>query len=61
MSYFFKNTLDLPIVCRRCGHEYTKIFKEEQPIEILKMLGLKSIEILKMLVLITNIEEYQKI
>ena len=61
MSYFFKNTLDLPIVCRRCGHEYTKIFKEEQPIEILKMLGLKSIEILKMLVLITNIEEYQEI
>ena len=61
MSYFFKNTLDLPIVCRRCGHEYTKRFKEEQPIEILKMLGLKSIEILKMLVLITNIEEYQKI
>ena len=24
----------------KCGHEYEKIFKEEQPIEILKIVGL---------------------
>ena len=33
-----------------CGHEYEKIFKEEE-----------SIEILKILALINNIEEYKKI
>ena len=32
------------------GHEYQKIFKEEELVKILKLLGL-----------ITNIEEYQKI
>ena len=33
----------------KCGHEYKKIFKEEESIKILKILSL-----------ITNIEEYQK-
>ena len=45
--YIFKKTLGLYIVC---GHEYKKIFKEEKSVEILKIFGL-----------ITNIEEYQKI
>ena len=48
--YFFKKTLNLSIVYSKCGREYKKIFKEEQSIEILKTLGL-----------IDNIEEYQKI
>ena len=34
----------------KCGHEYQKIFKEEESIEILKILGL-----------VINVEEYQKI
>ena len=36
--------------CNKCGSEDKKIFKDEESIEILKALGL-----------ITNIEEYQKI
>ena len=49
ISYVFKNTLSLSIVYSKCGHEYEKIFKEEKSIEILKIPGL-----------ITNIQEYQK-
>ena len=48
--YIFKKTLNLPIVYGKRGHEYEKIFKEEESIEILRILGL-----------INNIEEYQKI
>ena len=48
--YIFKKTLGISIVCSRCAHEYKKIFKEE-----------KSIKILKILHLITNIEKYHKI
>ena len=33
----------------KCGHEYQKIFEKEESIEILEIIGL-----------ITNIEEYQK-
>ena len=43
--------LNLSIVYSKCGHEYEKIFKEEE----------ESIEILKILGLINNTEEYQKI
>ena len=50
ISYIFQKTLSLSIVYSKCGHEYKKIFKEEESIEILKILGL-----------INNIEEYQKI
>ena len=42
--------LSLFIGYRQCGHEYEKVFKEEESIEILKILGL-----------INNIEEHQKI
>ena len=45
-----KKTLSLSIVYSKCGHKYEKIFKKEESIEILKVLGL-----------ISNIEEYQKI
>ena len=37
---FFKKTLYLSIICSECGNEDGKIFKEEEPIEILKILGL---------------------
>ena len=50
ISYIFKETLSLCFAYSNCGHEYIKIFKEEESIEILKIIGL-----------INNIEEYQKI
>ena len=42
--------ISLSIAYSKCGHEYEKMLKEEESIEILKILGL-----------ITNIEGYQKI
>ena len=48
ISYISKE--DLSIVYSKCGHEYIKIFKKED-----------STEILKILAVITNIEEYQKL
>ena len=45
-----KNPLSLSIVCSKFGPEYEKISKEEE-----------SIEILKILALINTVEEYQKI
>ena len=50
ISHIFKKTLSLSIVYSKCSHEYKQIFKEEESIEILKILGL-----------INNIEEYQRI
>ena len=44
-----KKTLRLSILYIKCGHGYEKIFKEEESIEILKMLDL------------INVEEYQEI
>ena len=38
--HILKNALSLSIVYRKCGHEYKKIFKEEESIETLKILGL---------------------
>ena len=46
---YFKRILSLSIVQSKCGHEYEKILKEE------------SIEMLKILDLINNIEVYHKI
>ena len=48
--HIFKKILSPSIVYSKCGHEYEKIFKEEESIDILKNLGL-----------ISNVEEYQKI
>ena len=50
ISYNFKKTLNISIIYSKSGHEYKIIIKEEKWIEILKILGL-----------INNIEEYQKI
>ena len=40
ISFVFKKSLNISIVYRKCGHEYKKIFQEEESIEILKILGL---------------------
>ena len=48
ISYIIKIT-GLSIVCSNCVNEYKKILKEEESIELLKILGL-----------ITNTEQYQK-
>ena len=48
--YIKKQKLSLFIVYSKCGHEYEKIFKEEESIEISYIFDL-----------ITTIEKYQKI
>ena len=48
VSYILKKPLRFSIVYSKCGHEYQKIFKEEESIEISKILGLTN-----------NIEECQ--
>ena len=48
--YIFKKKLSLSIAYSKCGHEYEKIFKEEESVEILKIFDL-----------INYIGEYQKI
>ena len=50
ITYLLEKALLLSIICSKCKNEDEKIFKEEESIEILKILGL-----------INNIEEYQKI
>ena len=37
---FSKKTLLVPIICSKCKNEDEKVFKEEEPIEILKILGI---------------------
>ena len=49
-KYIFEKTLSLSMFYIKCGHEYGKIFKEKESIEVIKIIGL-----------ITNVEEYQKI
>ena len=49
IPYLLGKTLVLSIICIKCKNEEEKIFKEEESIEILKILGL-----------ISNIEEYHK-
>ena len=46
-SYICDKALILSSICYKCGSEDEKIFKEEEPIEIFKILGV-----------INNIEEY---
>ena len=50
ISYVFNKTLGLSIVYSNCCQEYKKIFRKEESIEILKIIGL-----------VTNIKEYQKL
>ena len=40
MSYIFQKTLVLSIICSKCRNEDEEIFKEEEPIDIFKILGL---------------------
>ena len=39
-SYIFDKTLVLPIICSKSGNNNDRIFREEENIEILKILGL---------------------
>ena len=48
--HVLKKTSNISNVYSRCGHEYEKKIKEEESIEVLEILGL-----------IINTEEYQKI
>ena len=50
ISYILQKTLVLSTICSTCDSKDEKIFKEEESIKILKILGL-----------INNIEQYQKI
>ena len=50
ISYLLEKTLALSIICSKCKNEDEKIFKEEESIAILKILGL-----------INNIEKYQNV
>ena len=50
ISYLLEKTLVLSITCSKCKNEDEKLSKEEESFEILKILGL-----------VINIEEYQKI
>ena len=50
ISYLLEKTLVLSIICSKCKNEDETIFKEEESIEILKILGL-----------INHIGEYRKI
>ena len=50
ISFIFLKKLSLSIVYSKCGHEYKKIFKQEESNEILQVLGLTN-----------NAEEYQEI
>ena len=38
--HMFSEKKSLPIGYSKCGHEYEKMFKKEESIEILKILGL---------------------
>ena len=40
ISYILEKTLILSIICSKCKNEDEKIFKEEESIEILKIIGL---------------------
>ena len=40
VSYLFEKTLVLSIICSKCKNEDEKLFKEEESIEILNILGL---------------------
>ena len=40
ISYLLEKTLVLSIICSKCKNEDEKLFKEEESLEILKILGL---------------------
>ena len=40
ISYLLEKTLVLSIICNKCKNKDEKLFREEEPIEILKIVGL---------------------
>ena len=40
ISYIFKKALLPSVICSKCENENERIFKEEESIEVLKILGL---------------------
>ena len=40
ISYLLEKTLVLSIICNKCKNEDENLFREEEPIEILKIVGL---------------------
>ena len=40
ISCVFGKTLVFSIICSKCENEVEKLFKEEEPVDILKILGL---------------------
>ena len=40
ISYLLEKRLVLSIICNKCKNEDEKLFREEEPIEILKIVGL---------------------
>ena len=40
ISYLLEKTLVLSIICSKCKNEDEKLFKEEESIELLKIIGL---------------------
>ena len=46
ISYLLEKTLVFSIICSKCKNEDEKLFKEEESIEILKILGLIEIILL---------------
>ena len=42
ISYIFEKTLVTFFICNKCGNKHKRIFKEEEPIEISKILGLNN-------------------
>ena len=40
ISYLLEKTLVLSVICNKCKIDDEKLFKEEEPIDILKILGL---------------------
>ena len=40
VSYLLEKTLVLSIICSKCKNEDEKLFKEEESIDILKIIGL---------------------
>ena len=47
ISYLLEKTLVLSIICSKCKNEDEKLFKEEESIKILKILGLIENMVLK--------------
>ena len=45
ISYIFDKTLLFSSTCNKCGSEDEKIFKEEELIEMLKVLGFATLKI----------------